>query len=98
MKWTEFARRRWGEKWALCRNTAANRSRYDRCVSNSEYRTAEAAYRKAYTADALRDQLAIDSHRDLTADLFEALENMVAGVTPLRKEAARAVIARARGE
>lgn len=36
----EFARDRWGMRWALCRNTARNRERYGRCVRRSEYKAA----------------------------------------------------------
>ena len=39
-----FARARWGERWAICRNTAANRERWGRCITPSEYRRAELAY------------------------------------------------------
>ncbi len=95
MTWTEFACQRWGHHWGLCRNTAANRARYDRCVTNSEYNAAQAAYRKAHTADALRGLPTSRFSGDLAADLFEALENML-GPAP-QPHKAHAVIRKARG-
>ncbi len=37
VSWTEFTRRRWGKRWALCRNTIINRLRHGRCISRKEY-------------------------------------------------------------
>ena len=34
----EFARKRWGSSWTICRATKRNRERYGTCISNTEYR------------------------------------------------------------
>jgi hypothetical protein len=110
--WLEFTRQHWGHNWGLCRNTASNRSRYDRCVSREEYHALQATYRKEHTADALRDPLTHRYDGNLTADLFEALEDLIASIAAYEKklntpimvsytpaiEQARAAIAKARGE
>ncbi len=76
MNWTEFTRQQWGEHWGLCRNTTGNRARYDRCVSNTEFQSAQAAYRRAHTADSLRDSFTQQRDGELTAVLFEVLEQI----------------------
>lgn len=40
----EYARELWGPNWAVCRATAANKARYDRCITQKEYTAAKAAY------------------------------------------------------
>lgn len=78
MNFSEFTRQRWGPNWALCRKTSSNLSRYARCISKKEHRMAEIAYRKEHTADSLRDRLYQHPNINLTAELFEALEKLVA--------------------
>lgn len=75
MNFSEFTRQRWGPNWALCNKTPANLSRYDRCISGKEHQAAKAEHRETHTADALRDKY---YDNDLTAELFEALEKLVA--------------------
>jgi len=43
--WLEYTRLLWGTHWAICRATPQNLQRYDRCVTQKEYRQAEADYR-----------------------------------------------------
>lgn len=68
----DFVRERWGDEWAICRATPNNKARYARCVSRGEYARAEADYRVAHTADALRDR-PVAGLGHVAADLYEAL-------------------------
>lgn len=42
--WRAFYTTRWGERWAVCRDTNGNRSLWGRCISQSEYDQARADY------------------------------------------------------
>jgi hypothetical protein len=37
MTWLQYLEQRFGPRWALCRNTQANRERYGKCLTRKQF-------------------------------------------------------------